>query len=637
MGEKDLLRAIQTMPGVLPSNEMSNGINVRGGSADQNLFILDDMPVYNVNHLFGMLSVFNPDILKEVNFYSGNFPANFGGKLSSIVDCVSRDGSIKNNDVELSVSPLAAKITIDQPIIKNKSGLLIGVRRSYLDAVSNLILPSITDFENYNFTDVNLKCNYIINAKNKFYISAYHGVDVLRNKLIYLSSGTLSEGVDWGNNGLNVRWNKSISNNAFLNVSIAYSRYKFSSFLNQTNDSGESTKNKYLTQLNCLAYKFEMAKYFGSYSKMDVGGGFNRYTNIPGVHSTNTNPNTNVEIALYKPIEYFAFLEWNGTQKKFDAHVGCRISYFQSTSNFYSVEPRLSLAYNFKKNISANISYSRMSQPFHELTNTSINIPTNLWVPSIKEFPVEYSDIFAFRNTFTIINRNQISIGGYYKILQNIITYLPGATFMNLSQDDSKNNFPDWKENVTQGIGRAYGFELMMENNSPQFSYTLSYTLSRSIQTFDEVNFGKTFYAPFDRLHNLTANCRYHFKRKLERKNAVFINANFTYASPNPILTLRGWVGTLDPNYISSNLNDNLIYSYQRYEPVHRLDLAIQLTRLKDSKRTWEFGVYNVYNRSNPYSYYYEEKTSDAGQKEIVLKKKSLLPILPYISFQRKF
>jgi len=644
LGEKDIVRSLQFLPGVQTANEASTGINVRGGGSDQNQFILDDVPIYNINHLFGFVSAFNPDIVKEATFYKGDFPARYGGKLSSVIDVKSIDGNDKKFGGGFSISPVSSKLYFEGPIKKDKLSFALSARRSFIDYATPELLQEFTDYERFNFYDLNLKIKWVVGVKDRIYLSAYRGKDSFGNASSDNGASNENSTLFWQNTGASLRWNRILSKSVFANTTVVYSNYKFMSEQSSYSNGSLNYLVGYQSTLAVFTGKTDIEWLPQNNLRFRAGAGFNLYEVSPGaVEEFNGSKRYSVYYD-YRPNEYNVYAESKfDFTSKFHLMAGLRADFFYNNYNYSSVQPRISLDYDFSKSMYMHAGYSHTYQPMHQLTNTSIGLPSELWVPSMRNLQPESANLFSLGANFKIKQQFAFSIDGYYKELANVIDYKPGSTFLSISQDISKNVIPDWTQNVTQGKGTAYGTEVMIEKTKGLFTGWISYTFAWAKRQFNEINFGEEFYPVFDRRHNLSVTLNYKIKRKESRKNLVEFSATWVYASANPITLPSGKI--LDFPFTAHDVmfqEDLTTYeSYYRIKPFHRLDLAIRLIRAKDSKRTLEFGTYNVYNRANPYYYYltgtYTSGGAGAGYAYLTLKQKSYFPILPYLSYAIKF
>lgn len=636
-GEKDPIRSLQFLPGVQAANEATSGLNVRGGGADQNQFILDDATIYNVNHLFGFFSVFNPEAVKEVTFYRADFPARYGGKISSVADVTLLDGNKKKLNGSFSVSPLAAKFEIDGPVAKGKGSWLIAARRTYMDYYSNLILNDFAEYDRYHFYDLNAKFNYAIGVKTHFYLSIYNGKDVFASKI-----NASDNNLHWGNTGISMRVNQILSDKMFLNTTLVYSSYNFESKL-EDGSANTNTLIKYQSTIKSITAKTDLDYFISNSYHLKTGLGIDFLKLKPGILTQANNISSESE-KTYQPVNPYLYCEnILSITPKLNLNLGLRLSAFQSDTTYFNAEPRLTINYAFDSINSINFNCAYTTQPLHQLTNSTLGLPTELWVPAIKNFDVENSwsyTISYHRSNF--LHYFNYSVAAYYRTLNNITDYKPGATFLTLSEEPSKSNYPKWEENVTSGKGIAYGAEFFFEKPLGQFTGWVSYTLAWSKRQFDLINNGNPYYASYDRRNNLSIVLNYELKRPTG-KEKITLSGNWVFASANPITLPYGFTypppgTTHNPTHAAPGVTLYSDINAVRLKNFHRLDLSIKFenkTR-KQNTRTWEIGVYNVYNRLNPFIYYIDEESINYVYTAS-LKQKSYFPVMPYVTYTLKF
>jgi hypothetical protein len=640
LGEKDVARSLQFLPGVLPNNEASTGINVRGGSADQNSYLIDDVPIYNINHLFGFVSAFNSDILKEAVFYKGDFPARFGDKLSSVCNIRTKDGNDKKIGGSFTVNPVSSKLFLEGPIIKEKLTYAFAIRRSFIDFFTSTILENLTDYDRYYFYDLNFKLKWSADRNNRFYLSSLNGKDSFSNSINNKGDTHDENTLGWKNLGFSLRWNRIFSSTLFSNVTLIFSDYNFVSDQKSYRDNVLEYAVKYQSKLRSISSKIDFDYYITNNYKLQFGGMFQSFNINPGVLQQQVD-SSQTEIAYsYKPYQSSIYQESIfDISTKSHLNIGLRADFYYSDSHYVQLQPRIGFEYELSNLLTFHAGYFRSSQSMHQLSNTNIGVPTDLWVPSLNNLEPEVASLYVFGVKAKKEKKIMLTIDSYYKKMANIIDYKPGASFLSVSQDVSKNNFPDWTQNVTNGNGESYGAEILIEKINGRFTGWVSYTLSWAKRKFDEINFGNEFYAAADRRHDLVIILNYKPKRNEQRKNILEISGVWTFATANPVSLPSGKIIDVPFSTHGGNvLNKITTYnSYLRMQPYHRLDLALRLIRAKDGKRTWEVGVYNVYNRSNPYYYYLSENTSTNYHSQLSLMQRSYFSILPYLSYEIKF
>lgn len=652
-GEKDVLKVLQLMPGVQKGTEGQTGLYVRGGGPDQNLIILDDAVVYNANHLFGFFSVFNSDAIKSVELTKGGFPARYGGRLSSVVEMNMKEGSKDRLHGEGGIGLLSSRLTLEGPIRKEKSSFLISARRTYVDVLATPIINRSQKGQQdrstpgYYFYDLNAKINFDAGPKDKLYLSGYFGRDkfYLHEKGTYYQSNS---GLDWGNATGTFRWNHLFTQKLFANTSLIFTNFDFG----VTNDFTDFDKKgievgsgsfHYNSKIRDFGLKTDVDFYPSSRHTVRFGfqGTFHRSTpsalSVSGFDFTTA---TNKPAHTFDSFETGVYVE--DTWQLFNSmkvNAGLRLSTLNTQGKTYiRPEPRLSTAIQLANDFSMKLSYAAMNQYVHLLSNTGVGLPTDLWIPATKAIAPQSSKQFAggFAKYLEKQNLN-ITLEGYYKKMDHILSYKEGASFISVEGQNS--NELDWQENVTAGQGNSYGAELLIHKKSGKLSGWAAYTLSWTRWNFPEINFGKTFYPRHDRRHDISLVGIYELNKR------ITVSATWVYGTGNaltlPVSTYTGvreyFFGQAagnDAHLLNTEVTEFSGRSNFRAEPFHRMDLGVQFHKTKRRyERTWEIALYNAYNRKNPF--FYDIETEDVEKS--ALKKYSLFPILPSISYNLKF
>jgi hypothetical protein len=639
MGEKDVLKVIQLMPGVQKGSEGNAGLYVRGGGPDQNLIILDDAPVYNAFHLFGFFSLFNGDALKSVELTKGGFPARYGGRLSSVIDMNMKEGDKQQFHGEGGIGLISSRLTLEGPLVKNKSSFLVSGRRTYIDA---LIAPFMPQDEKggYYFYDLNAKVNYDFGPKNKVYMSGYFGRDKFYGRTNYSSTEKSEFGLFWGNGTGTLRWNHLYTNKLFSNTSLIYSKYAFNIYSDEKLN-GETFNIRLYSGIRdfTLKHDFDYSVHPNHFIKAGIILQQHRFT-PSGLTFKSSQPgdvNQDSEHTI-DALESGIYVEDNmklGSRTKINA--GIRLSHFLVKGKSYiNPEPRISANYSLKEDLSWKVSYAMMNQYIHLLSSTSIGLPTDLWVPTTNQVKPQRSEQVAtgFAKDFLKSNLT-LSVEGYYKKSSNVISYKEGASFLVIDVPGEDDQI-EWEDNITQGQGWSYGMEFFLQRKKGKFSGWAGYTLSWTQLQFDELNLGKKYFARYDRRHDISLVGIYKIVED------VTFAATWVYGTGSAITLPRAeYVAPVhDPSQQPNNSQGDLVSDYGeknsfRMAAYHRLDLSFRFHKqLKRAERTIELSVYNVYNRKNAYFYYIG--TSDTSDKR-VLKQISLFPILPSISWTYKF
>lgn len=646
MGEADVIKTMQLLPGVQSGNEASSGLYVRGGGPDQNLILLDGVPVYNANHLFGFFSVFNTDAIKNLTLYKGGFPARFGGRLSSVVDIRMKEGNEKEFHGGVQVGLIASKFHLEGPIQKDKTAFHISGRRTYIDVLSRPLMPK-EDVAGYFFYDLNAKVNHKFSDRNRIYLSAYTG----RDKAYAKYEDSYSSGEEsyhdrdkshlyWGNITTALRWNYVFNNKLFSNTTVTYSQYKFNveneATYKENNNVVDDIHYKYKSGINDVSYKIEFDWYPSSAHEIKFGTNYIYHTFNPGVEAFRSKSDyeqpynrTFGDDKIYGH-EMNLFLEDNiQLSDRLKANLGLHFSGFNVENTFYtSLEPRISLRYLASDKITLKAAYSKMQQYLHLLSNSTIGLPTDLWLPVTDKIKPQRSHQYAIGAVYSPVNKYTFSVEGFYKDMKNLIEYKEGASFFGSSIG--------WEDKVEMGDGRSYGAELLLKKETGKTTGWVGYTLSKAERQFENLNFGEWFAARYDRTHDLSIVMSHKFSEKIDiGATWVFGTGNAITLATHDIQPLQGEVNN---DYYYDTDNSSVPYfehrNNYRMPNYHRLDFGINFhKKKKHGFRTWNISVYNVYNRKNPFFLYVGNK--DNGGK--ALKQISLFPILPSISYTYKF
>lgn len=653
LGEKDILKVLQLMPGVQKGMEGSSGIYVRGGGPDQNLIILDDAIVYNASHLFGFFSIFNGDALKSVELIKGGFPARYGGRLSSVLDMNMKEGNKEEWHGEGGIGIISSRLTIEGPLSKNKSSILLSGRRTYADVIMRPLLKSADqDNTGYYFYDFNAKVNYDFGRKNKLFLSGYFGKDKF-----YLKKDDQdvkeNAGFLWRNATGTLRWNHLYNSKLFANTSLVFSNYTFGIYdeykvvAEQKNYYAE-----YNSGITDLTFKHDFDFIPGTNHMVKAGilaisHAFKPYAFVQ--IDENLSLNTN-EAKTTRGLESGIYIEdtWRPIQN-LKINGGMRFSHFASTRNRYHYfEPRLTAAWRFLNDYAVKGSYSEMNQYIHLISNTGINLPTDLWVPTTDRIKPQHSKQVAFGVVKDLrIPELSFSIEGYYKKMINVLGYKEGASFLQLDEPGSSAGI-SWENNVTAGRAWSYGVEFLLEKKAGKLTGWIGYTLSWTQMQFDSLNFGKKYYARYDRRHDLSVVGIYKINDR------ITFSGTWVYGTGNAITMPMSSYNAIDHGQIIDYMKFSLGGHFQfpgsdvneypeknnfRMSSYHRLDLGIQFHKQKKwGERTWEISVYNAYNRRNAF-YYYIERVFDetTGKFYGQLKQVSLFPVIPSFSYSFRF
>jgi outer membrane cobalamin receptor len=630
LGETDIIKAIQLLPGVQAGNEGQSGIYVRGGGPDQNLILLDGVPVYNVSHLFGFFSVFNADAVKSVELVKGGFPARYGGRLSSVIDIQMKEGNKNEFQGEGGIGLIASRLTLEGPFKKGKeSSFIVSGRRTYIDILAQPFIKKQTEGvkTGYYFYDLNAKANVKLSQKDHLYVSGYFG-----NDRFYadekVADVTTKAGLIWGNITAVARWNHLFSKKLFGNLITHYTRYNFdvnNEEKSRTN-ANEFFKLRYFSGIEDVSthYDLDFLPNPNHFIKMGTGIIFHKYK--PGaIQAKESYPGS---IAIDTLIKYH-FTEAKETDTyieddirispKLKSNIGLHFTTFTvNRKTFTSLQPRVSARYLLNNDVSLKASYAQMNQYIHLLTNSGIGLPTDLWVPVTRKVPPQKSQQWATGLAYNYKNTYEVSVEGYYKKMDNVIEYAEGASYLDVTGS--------WEDKVVIGKGWSYGAEFFIQRKKGNTTGLMGYTLSWTNRQFNELNFGNVYPYRYDRRHDFKTAVVHKLNKKVE------LSADWVFGTGQAI--------TLPvEKYIDNNGNEILVYQKRngfRTAANHRLDFAVTFTKEKKRHtRNWIFSVYNVYNRRNPF-YLYLGSEENPPYKP-VFKQVSLFPILPSFTYQFKF
>ena len=636
LGENDLLKTLQLLPGVQAGSEGTVGINVRGSTPDHNLILLDGITIYNINHLFGFVSIINSDAIASADFLKGNIPARYGGRLSSVLDVRLREGNRKEWKSTIGLSPIATRITIEGPIKKNKSSVLLSFRRTWLDAVLRLG-SKIAKSDGLNligFYDLNAKWNYTFSAKNRLYCSFYTGQDKLQNSF-KLSESTYKYGFNWGNNTFGLRWNHLFSQKLFGNLTANYTKFSYN--LEDTFEGKTNFVNKVSSGIEDIGLKYEF-DYFPSNNhdiKYGLGVVLHRFRPEVKQFKVGSSDTLIMPTNLIATFEVSAYVE-----DDFDVSNSLKINaglhyanQFVNNKTYHTLQPRFSARLLVGKMSALKFSYSNTAQFLHLLTNSSVGLPTDLWVPVTSKILPEKANCWSLGYSRNIGERGyNFSVEAYYKALTNVLEYKEGTNFLN-------NPNLSWDERVSMGKATSKGVEFFLEKTKGKNTGWLSYTLSKTDRIFPDINNGEPFPFKYDRRHNLSINVSHNFT---PNRSLSFV---FTYTTGAAVNLAAGRFGGFLPSNDAFEKNQNLFDNYYgqyfnnlpdyngrnsfRAPAYHRLDISYRTTKQKKyGSRSWILGVYNAYSRQNPFFLFYDDKQ---------LLQVSLLPIIPSFTYERNF
>lgn len=658
MGEKDVLKTLQLLPGVQSGSEGQSGIYVRGGGPDQNLILVDEATVYNASHLFGFFSLFNGDAVKSVTLTKGGFPARYGGRLSSVVDISLKEGDQSQYKSEVGIGLLSSRAVVEGPILKNKASFIISARRTYADVLARPLISIATEGGSfgYYFYDLNAKFNYEINRKNRVYLSSYLGRDKFYMRLNDFI-GNNSSSLGWGNATGSLRWNHQFSEKVFFNTALIVSDFDFS-IRNEQEGSSYDYLLAYSSRVKDVGIKFDADIGNWRNHRLKTGVQITRHIFTPSavVYEDEFVPEENINSSNNeKNLESGIYIEdqWRVTNR-LDFNLGMRFSHFTTGSTqYFRPEPRLNGRYMLTADQSIKIAFSQMNQYLHLLSNSGIGLPTDLWLPANDRVKPQRSTQLAIGYAHDFPEKGySFSIESYYKQSKDILAYRPGASFVlegidALFDPDANTDF-NWEDQVTTGRSDSYGIEFLLQKPKGRLNGWIGYTLAKIDMNFEELNFGKTFPARYDRRHDISVVGFFDWRKPSADKNGIKLNAVFVFGTGNAITVpqseYRAPIYQAIPNLPSPNQNSpnffNQIIAEDygslnsfRMASYHRLDVGIQFSKeRKRGERTWELSIYNVYNRYNPWII-----TTDYSPNGTGLVQYSLFGIVPSVTYTYKF
>ncbi|MCU0450882.1 MAG: TonB-dependent receptor [Bernardetiaceae bacterium] len=643
LGEVDIVRSIQLLPGVSTVGEGATGFNVRGGGIDQNLVLLDEAPVYNSAHLFGFFSVFNPDAVKDVKLVKGGIPAEFGGRLSSLLDVRMKEGNSKRFSVSGGIGAIFSRLTVEAPIVKDKASFIVAARRSYIDVLARPFLSGDLADSRFNFYDLTAKVNWQVNPKNSLYLSGYFGRDVFGAGFAF----------NWGNSTATLRWNHLFSDRLFMNLTTYYSNYDY---LLGFRDEVQNSRFDWRSNIINYSVKPDFTYFLNANNTIKFGVQGILYDFRPGNATVSSQGQEN-DISLDPKYALESGIYLANEQKlgsRLTLQYGLRYSLFrymgrgtaytfgeaipntrrvlasertygqwEAIQTYGNWEPRFSINYSLGQGSSLKASYNRMAQYIHLVSNTSASTPLDVWTPSTNNIAPQLADQVAlgyFKNFRD--NAYEASVEVYYKDLQNQLDYIDNADLLLNSYLEA---------DLVQGIGRAYGAEFYLKKAKGKLTGWISYTVARSERRVEGINRSEWFANRFDRLHNLNVTVAYDVATRWN------LAANFVLQSGTPItfptnrLEVQGYVV---PHNTEEARNNFRVPAY------HRLDLsATHYNKKREGRRFesyWVFSVYNVYNRRNPFAIYFR-RNEDVPINTEAVRFSVIGSIVPAVSYNFKF
>lgn len=632
-GEVDIIKAYQLTPGVQSGGEAKSNIYVRGGSPDQNLILLDDVPLYYVAHFGGFFSVFNADAINDVKLIKGGFPARYGGRLSSVLDIRMKEGNMREYQGQGTIGLLSSKISYEGPIIKDKSSFIVSARKNVIP-----IFKFMGTGISYNFYDVNAKVNYRISDKDRLFLSFYTGDDLISSSQNTKHNKTKNV-AQWGNTLTAFRWNRVYNSKLFSNLTVSNTYYRYKNiFEYQMNiDSiSRDIHSSLLTGINDLSLKMDFSYNYNPHLSFRFGANSIYHRFIPNdevfkLSGTSINSINQTYDSKLTAFENSVYIENEFKISRLSSNIGVRYtSYYTEQELYHYLEPRAILNFVLREDISLKYSFSESNQFVHLLSYSGSGMPSDYWMPSNANVKPQNS----IQNTFGIAKtfKNgiyELSIETYHKTLENLIDFKPGASLLG--------NLDAWENVIEQdGIGQNYGVELFLQKIKGRTTGWIGATISKAERQFEQINYGEVYPYVYDRLLDFSIVINHRITENIS------LSATWTYGSGYPI--------TLATEIF--NINDEEIFIYGdknsfRMRDYHRLDISANFTKKTTwGERNWTISVFNVYNRQNPYYYYYEYELvpvqgfhpgNPYTYGDLKLRQRSLFGIFPSIAYSFKF
>lgn len=645
-GEPDALKSIQLLPGVQAGADGRSGLYVRGGSPDQNMFLLDGTPVYYINHLGGFISVFHPANLKNVKLYKSGFPARYGGRLSSIVDLRMKEGNKKEHHGSWGVGLVSGDLNLEGPIVKDKTSYLVSYRRVWLDLLTRPITKiSFKEFSmGYNFYDFFGKISHEQDNNNRFYFSLYGGDDRLGYN--YRMDKGKTKGYTksiWGNLLSTMRWNHIFSSSMNSDITLYYTRYRYKTAQSFKTENAKGS-DIYYTGVNDWGIKADFHHLISNSYTVHFGGGLSLKHFKPGQkHYKRDTSDADINSLIGSQNQTQVSTSFLYCENEFQIsksllfNIGARISNLNvDQKNYLNLEPRFLGKWNLKDWGTLNFSYSRMKQDVHLVSYSGAFFPTDIWLPSNKIIKPGSADQFSVEYTKTVANGLlELSIGAYNKKLKNQLEVKGGTTLINTNE---------WYENVEKnGTGTSKGIEFLIQKKQGATTGWISYTFAKSTRSFQNINKGASYPYKYDRTHDCSVVICHQFSKKVDCSATWIIGTGYPttlYNGKYPTTVQEQWE-IKSPTQEVFNIDDEaFIYpgkNWLRLTTYHRLDLGINFHKQKGNKiRTWTIGVYNAYNSQNAAFYMFRHKNGQQDQP-LVLKQQSGFPFIPTVKYSVKF
>ncbi len=643
LGEKDVLKYMMLMPGLQKGNEGNSYLYVRGGSHDQNLVLMDDAVIYNAYHLYGLSSLFTGSELRNAELVKGGFSSKYGGRLSSVLNMSLKDGNRERFSGEVSSGIISSHLILEGPIIKNKASFMVSGRRSYINEASRIVAQTKEQVLDYSFYDVHGKISADITPKDRIMFSAYFGNDIFANNSETEVTLTQQEdGVNWGNRVANLRWNHQFSKRFFSNTSASYSYYFSRLALGQFNKPMNTIESSILSSsISDFSIKSDWDYSLGGFQLLKFGAGLIQHRVKPSTSYYKRNIETTTIVYdsaiahnefLYGEYENIFWQKWKVT-------AGLRVAFYQNNVSYIRPEPRFNTSYSFKQNWEIAASYSSMNQFLHLISSfNGIGFPSDVWLTTNEQIKPQESQLVTLGIKKNNIAQSQFSasIESYYKQIDHMAVMREGGSFFLLLPLIQNEAFvEDWRSLLNQGQATSYGIEWLVRKDGPKLSGFVSYTWSKTMMQVDAINFGNPYVANYDRRHDFSVYLNYKFGKRFSASTNWIFGTGYPMSLPSgkyvPIQNNSSF-GGFSQNYYESK---NTI----RMENFHRLDLSVQYEHNLGKKLTGllSISVYNTYNRANPFYYEMNSRDEENGDFTQVLKRNSLFPIMPSVSYTIKY
>ncbi len=648
LGERDVMRVIQLLPGVNKGREGTSGLYVRGGGIDQNLILLDDAPVYNAHHLMGMFSLFSGSAVKNIELVKGGFPARYGGRLASVLDIVMEDGNMQRYKGTVSVGMISSQASVQGPIVKNKASFLVTGRRTYADLLLKPFMRNLEVAPVFYFYDLTAKVNVQLTPRDRLLASGYFGSDRFGIESLNMRSLKMDMGITWGNRTGSLRWNHLWHANAFSNLTLIYSSYDLLTYMTMKFHRNEYSQT-FSSGIQNVGLKYDVNWTQWDNHAIRFGGQSIGYRFVPMASTlkfSGRKINESTVTSLHS-LEAAVYAEDDmriGDLGR--VNLGLRGAYYGiKQAHHFFLEPRASGALYLSDKFSLKAGYALMNQNLHLLSSTGIGLPTDLWIPATKDLPPQRAWIASLGAVYDLDPiQSSVSVEGYYRESKGNITYREGSSYM--STDDLEGRTGRyWEQKVTRGTSWSTGVEFLLQRKVGNLTGWLGYTLSWTRVQFPEMNLGRSYWATYDRRHDISVVAMYRFNDNWRMAMTWVYGTGNAFTLPRALLAAPSHP-EMPSNLLAADYIDYGELNGARMGANHRLDLGIQwVKKLKYAERIVSLDIYNAYNRKNPFFYITEPEGEQLfvpsydgiSRTQYVLKKFSLFPLIPSLSITYNF